>query len=201
MKPIYEEGKSNMKAETTNRMNEKERLDLACWLNEKYDNLRTSISNRAAIVISADALLLASTTFLLDKILSGVTAYGKIERLLMALSAGITLVLLTLSIICAANAIATIWKSSRQMFGSDMQPSRFFHSFHITGVFKDAASFEKRFRESTTKDFLSHALNNLWLTENVFNYRYRFLSLSIKLLLAAVIPFLASVTILILKIL
>ena len=122
-------------------------------------------------------------------------------RIIMATSTGITLILLTLSILFAANGIATIWKSSRQMFGRGMPPNRFFHAFHIGETFKDSASFEKGFRESTTKDFLSHALGNLWLAENVFNYRYKFLSLSIKLLLVSIIPFLISVTIFLLRIL
>jgi hypothetical protein len=47
-----------------------EQLQLAFQLIQRYDHLLDPLENRAATIISADALLLAGTTFLIDKVWS-----------------------------------------------------------------------------------------------------------------------------------
>lgn len=184
---------------TKTQLNEKERLDIAFWLSDKYDRMRETISQRASIVVSADALLIASATFLLDKIFSGGNNYPEPERKIMAICSGIALLLLTLSIVFAANGIVNLWTTSRKLFGRNMKPSIFFHAFHTKEVFKDLTHFEKEFRKATTDELLTYALGNLWLMENLFVYRYDFLSRAIKLLLASIFPLLVSIGILILR--
>jgi hypothetical protein len=55
-----------------------EQLELAYWLIERYDNLRSTVANRAAIIVSADAVFLAAVTFLLDKVSSG-SQYSQLD--------------------------------------------------------------------------------------------------------------------------
>jgi len=176
-------------------MNDKEKLDLACWLNDRYDNLRESVSNRAAIVVSADAILLAGITFLLDKILENINQYNKIEQILLASSVSITFIILTLSIVFAASGIVEIKKTNLKKLNYDLSPSLFFYAYHTLDQFKNASSFEKRFLDSTTKDLLTYALGNLWLMENLFKHLYKNFLFSIKLLLVSIIPFLISAAI------
>jgi len=89
-------------------------LSLARWLIERHDNLRSLTANRAAIVLSADTLLLAGVTFLLDKVLSGGSQYSQLEKILFSISIGAAIILLSLSIVYATSAIAFIWKTSRE---------------------------------------------------------------------------------------
>jgi hypothetical protein len=96
---------------TTDKMNapsDKERFELILWNIETLDSRRTSVANRAAIVLSADALLLAAATFLLDKTLTSIAQYNTVERIVLALSLGASMALLVLSIGFATAGIANV---------------------------------------------------------------------------------------------
>ena len=80
-------------AERKTMMDGRDQLDLICWLIDRADKLRESVASRAAIVVSANALLLAGTTFLLDQILSSLGQRSLAERVFLVICVGITFLL------------------------------------------------------------------------------------------------------------
>jgi hypothetical protein len=178
-------------------MNDKERLELICWLIERNDALRASIANRAAIVISTDALLLAGVTFLLDKTLSGQIQY-EIEKIVLSVSIGATVILLALSIVYATTGIASIWKLSRKIVkDKEHLPKRdFFHAIETVETHEKFKPFAEKFEASDTKQMIERALSCLWSVETLYHRRYQSLRKAVKLLLFSIIPFVVSVVVL-----
>ena len=178
-------------------MSSKERLELALWSIERLDNLRASASNRAAMVISADAILLAGTTFLIDK---GISAYKFVDTqaIIYIICALLALILVLLSVIYASNTIVFVWRSTKNAVGvKDLPKSLFFHPSDTVATFKDFGKFEKTFKSSTTDDMLKSALGELMQITLAHHKRYKSLRTSIRLLLVAVIPFMVCLLLLI----
>lgn len=188
-----------MPAKSQETMSNKEKLEVARWLNERYDHLRETLSTRASIVVSADALLIASSTFLLDKFFMNEINYTEFGRITMVVCIAASLLFLTLSIVFAANGIVSLWKTSQERFGHELELGIFSIPLTRKRFFKDFDEFEKEFRKTTVNEFLTHSLENLWLMENLFAYRYKLLSRAIKLLLVSIIPLLISMVFLILQ--
>lgn len=183
-------------------LNDKERFELILWNLEMLDTRRTSIANRAAIVLSADALLLAATTFLLDKIFSNIIQYSSWEKTVLALCVGSSMLLLVLSIGFATSGIANVWKTSRKMLGksaSNMPKRLFFHPTDTVITFKDYASFEQSFNTTNKEQMGIFALGEFWTSVNQHYSRYQTLRWTIRLLIFSIIPFLIAVTIIISK--
>jgi hypothetical protein len=153
-------------------INDDEKFELILWLIERYDNLRASTSNRAAIVLSADTLLLAGSTFLLDKILSSGTFSNAILKVLLALGGGITVAFLVLSIYFSVNAVVSPWKTSRDLFGDI--PNRFlFQQRDTVKAFKKFKDFENKFNNTSKHQIMDYALAELWTGINQHFYRYQ----------------------------
>lgn len=177
-----------------------EELELVCRLVERYDDLLTSLESRTATVISADALLLAGTTFLVDKVLSQVYQYPLSQQILIGASIGLALVALALSIAYAVSGIANVWKTTRGQIGGDLpQPSLFFRSSDTVKALKGFSHFEDSFRSSSKEQMLTYALGELWLITNLNVRRYRFFQRAVRLLLFSVVPFLAAYAMLAIK--
>lgn len=188
-----------MTTEEATVVSAKEKLELVCWLTKRQDDLRVSIANRAVIVVSADALLLAGVTFLLDKALSGGSLYSYLEKLVLIFSISATVILLAFSLVYATTGVASVWKSSRKRFGSGMPQRLFFHAFDTIEALKSFSSFEKSFEASTVEEMLTYALADLWSMENQYRHRYQMLTRAIRLLLFSIIPFLASINIILVR--
>jgi hypothetical protein len=174
-----------------------ERFELVCRLIDRYDNLLTSIESRAAIVVSADALLLTGATFLIDKVLSYASQYSLTKQVFLGANISLTLLTLTLSLIYAITGIVTVWRSSRAITGRDTpRPNLFFRSGDTAEFFKGFTDFENNFRSSTKEQMLTYALGELWLITNLNVHRYQSLRRAIRLLLISIFPFLVSFAIL-----
>jgi hypothetical protein len=187
-----------MAEEPETLMNVDQQLELARWLIERYDGLRASMANRAAMVLSADALLLAGVTFLLDKTLSGATQTSYFERLFFLLSIATTIICLSLSIVFAASAIAFVWKTSRESLGmKSLPPLWFFHARDTATHFKDLTEFEREYRATTKEQMVRYALGELFLITRTHYQRYQPFRQSIRLLLIALAALLVSGVILI----
>jgi hypothetical protein len=182
-------------------MSAKEQLEFICWMTDRYDALRASTANRAAIVVSVDAVLMASITFLFDKILARNAQFTYTEKVVFFISVSVFFLSLILSLIYATSGIVILWGNTQQLYGSDKYGKKvrslFFHSFHTVQKFKSYSEFSSGFKTSSVESLLDNALGNLWLMENLFN-RYRgFLVWAIRLLLFSLIPFMLAVAVLV----
>lgn len=170
-----------------------EKFELACRLVERYDALLSSLESRTATVISADALLLAGTTFLIDRVLSQAYQYPIPMQVFIGACISLTLVMLALSIVYATSAIANIWKTTHQIIGDDLpQPSLFFHSSDTTKTLKGFSLFQESFTSSSKEQMLTYALSELWLITNLNVRRYKSFQWAVRLLLFSVVPFLIA---------
>ncbi len=177
-----------------------EKFEIACRLIERHDNLLTSLENRTATVVSADALLLAGTTFLLDKVLSQAYQYPLPKQIGIWVSIGLALVALALSIVYAASGIVNLWKTTREIVGGDLpQPSLFFRPSDTVKALKGFSDFEDSFRSSNKEQMLTYALSELWLVTNLNLRRYRPFQRAVWLLLFSVAPFLVAYALLTIK--
>lgn len=177
-----------------------EKLEFACRLVERYDALLSSLENRTATVISADALLLAGTTFLIDKLFSQAYQYPLSKQIFISVCIGLALVMLALSIVFAASGIANVWRTTRRIVGGDLpQPSLFFHSSDTVKALKGFSQFEESFASSSKEQMLGYALGELWLITNLNVRRYRLFQRAVRLLLVSIIPFLAAYAMLVIR--
>ncbi len=119
----------------------KEKLELVKWLTTRGDNLRESTASRASIVVSADALLLAGFTFLVDKILNTLSSQSIwIQTIMLSLLVGIILFIF-LSLFYAASGIATIWNMSPKRIDSDAPDVPVFNAFQTVEKFSNFSEF------------------------------------------------------------
>jgi len=180
------------------RMSLDERLELTRWLIDRYDQLRAATANRAALVVSADALLLAAMTFTLDKALSLGPQMGFVARIAVTLAIGATIALLALSIVYATNAVAFVWRTSREYlkFGDDMSQLPFFHPRDTVRAFSSLDVFEEGFDSTSKEQMLHYALGELLLITKAHYARYEILRRAMRWLLLAIVPFLVSIVML-----
>lgn len=186
-------------ASTRSPRGSKEKLEQALWFIERLDKLRASAASRAAMVISADAILLAGITFLIDKGLSN-NPIVDVTSILYLISAAISLILVVFSVVYAANTIVFVWRRTRNAVGvEDLPESSFFHPSDIVDRYKNYAKFEKVFLSSTMNDMVRGALGELMLITYSHHKRYKNLRASLRFLLVAIIPFLFCLALLILN--
>lgn len=184
-----------MESAQINPMTIDEKFELAFRLIERYDNLLTSLESRAATVVSADALLLAGTTFLIDKIFSQGYQYSLLEQIFISVTIGLALITLALSLVYATMGIANVRKTTREIAGGDLSKSSlFFHARETVRELKEFSHFDDSFRTSNKEQMLTYALSELWLITNLNVRRYRSFQRAVQLLLFSVIPFLVLAT-------
>jgi len=179
------------------KMGDDEMLDLVCWLIDRYDNLRSAVANRAAMVVSGDAIFLAGVTFLLDSVLSAGVQFSQMTRIVLILSIGANLTLLALSIVYATNATVIVWKTSRATLSlRDLPQLLFFHPRDSANSFDSIERFEDKFKATTKKRMLHYALGELLLITKALHSRYEILRKAMRLLLISIAPFLIAVILL-----
>jgi hypothetical protein len=177
-----------------------QQIELAIRLIERYDQLLSSLESRAATVVSADALLLAGTTFLLDKVWSQASQYSSIKQIAIGVSLSFALVTLALSIVYATTSIANVWRTTQKIVGGNLlPPSLFFRPSDTVNQFKEFSQFEKHFKSSNREQTLTYALSELWLVSNLNIRRYRYFQQAVRLLVFSVVPFLIAYALLIIK--
>jgi len=179
------------------RLNNDEQFELARWLIDRYDNLRSSVSNRASIVLSADALLLAGSTFLISQITLASGRYSSLERIVFSVCVGIGILFISFSIINAAISMAFVWKTSRESLHFEkLPPLFFFHHRDTINHFQELEEFEKEYRSTSQDQMLHYALGELLLITKTHFQRYQSFRKSVRFLLYALGAILVSTLIL-----
>jgi len=171
-----------------------EQYDAACWLIERYDNLRSLVSNRASIIVSADALLLAGITFLLDHLIGLGNTMAGIERTILFAVVGLVILLLSISLFYAVSAIAFVWTTGRKATGFSNEPVILFFSTRETlNILPTTELFAERFKSTTKEQMTDYALAELLLVSRIHQARYGAFRWSLRFLQMAVPPFLVAI--------
>lgn len=171
-------------------------FDLIFRLIERYDKIRSASANRAGIVLNADAILFAACIFLVKKTLDN---YQNLNIELKILIAGlilITIILLIFSIYFATNGLANVWRTSRKLFGPHMPQRDFFHARDTIDCHKGHDAFAKGIISTTSEEFQTKAIAELWTVLNATHYRYQFLRKAIQYLTFSIIPLVLAIIIL-----
>ena len=182
--------KTSVQSEIATNVGEK--IEMVKWHIQRYDALRASTANRAAMVLSANALLLASSTFLLDKIVANLNLYSSYQRCFVLVSVSLTLLLLAISIFYAIRGVIAVSKTSRDLFGYDIPKHPFFSQRDTIESFSGFQSFKEGFMDTNSEKMLSYALGDLWTVINQHFYRYQNLRTAIRFLSAGIVVFLIS---------
>ena len=172
-----------------------EKFELAYRLLERTDTLRSSAANRAAIILSADALLVAGITFLVDKALLSGTQYSVTEYIFLATSFSVTSALIILSAIFAVNAITTIWQRSDTLIRRPAPKRLFFHLRDTSEGFKDFEDFEHHFRNTDISSFTTYALSEYWRQIHLHGHQITNFRRATKMFILSVIAYIISVAI------
>jgi len=162
-------------------MEENERIEVLKWLITRSDSLRSSYSNRAALILSADAIILAIFVFLLEKTLSqatGVLGFSIIVLSLLALAC------MSVSLVLAITASASIW-GSRRATGFRGEARIFLSPPETFEELKDFESFKERFKSMSNDGFITSGCAELWVDLRLQQLRYNRLKKSIQFILVA----------------
>ena len=182
--------------QSTDYKNEKT-FELLLWHLKRFDKMRVTISNRAAIVLSANALLLTGTAFLIDKTLS--IKINISEQLIIISCICLTFILLGFSTYYSMNTLISI-KSSRELFG-DLPKMLFFSPRDTVDEYKNNyEEFKKRILNLTIEENILYATTTLWNGINHNWLRYQFLRKATKYIILSMIAFLFTIIVLFLNI-
>ncbi len=173
-------------------------IEIVFWFIKRNDNQRYAISNRAAIVLSADALLLAGIIFLIDKLFSGMTQYTDFERVTIFINSIITFVFLISSLITATTGIANVWKKSYQ-WHKKLPKRLLFYARPTIETFNNFSDFRNHFKNINYEQLLDYGITDFWVIMSHLHRRYQKLRWSIRLLTFSLIPFSISFCILLLR--
>jgi hypothetical protein len=175
-------------------------IDNIKWLFDRYDRWRSSIATRCSLVVSADALLLAGHTFLLDKIITQFTPHSNlILKSILAFLLGLGMVFLIFSIFQATTGIANIWKSSRKMFGINLPDRLFFHPSDVVTKYDSFHNFKETFSNLQNNLVEDAIWAEIWTLIQMHHYRYQQLRKSILFLVMSLPLFVCSIVIIILR--
>jgi len=181
-------------------LSESERLELVRWLIDNYDERKASVASRAAILLSADTLLLAAVTFMAERLWSSSGPRAQGEWFLLGfgsifLVAG--MILLFSSIAVGTSGMANVWRTHRQnrLTGSTSRlyfyPRQTFETFSGMGGFDE---YVRAFRgeidlpSGEVLDLEREALGQLWVITAEYQSRYRKLRSAIRLFVYGIIP-------------
>ncbi len=175
-------------------MNEDEQLDLLKWLINSYDERRASVADRSGTLLSADSILLAATTILIERILSNVSSYSSLELVVIMVAIGSCLLLLIRSITLATTGIiVSAWKTSEQVHG-DNSPSRlYFYPRETFKTFKTFSEFAGSFQTLSKKKMIDFAQGQLWAITGEYHKRYQNLRQAMRYFLISIAPFIVSI--------
>ena len=159
-----------------------EKYKLTCWLINRFDASRSSISSRAAIVLSADAILLTSNVLAIGQIVNSYQSFCSLEIFFVFLFIIASLFFLFSSLIFSTTAIANVWKSSINMFELDVSKAErlFYHPSATFLKYDNFNEFKDDFFESTEKDHLNYALAEYYTVIKTHHIRYQKLRYAIK---------------------
>lgn len=171
--------------------NDAQRLEAARWLIARYDTLRASLVSRAAVVLSANALVAAGALVLVSRANGTDLIGGNLTSGVVVVLAAATLTMTALSIIKAAQCLVNL-RPWRAAIVDPPERAAFFNGSDSISTFEDFERFGSHFVSVTDERLLQYALVELWQVTNGFYKRYQYIRAAVRLLLVEVATFLCS---------
>jgi hypothetical protein len=162
------------------------------WHIERYDRLRTSATSRAAVVLSAAALLSAGNAVFLTQILGATPVWLTSWRLpTVSILSLFSLVLVILALLRAANVLLAP-RGSRQIFAgaSEAPLSPIFNGSDTVEKFARFDDFQSVLLGQSDAESVEAASVELWICINQHRRRYTQLRSAVNVLRYAGIAFL-----------
>lgn len=148
------------------------------------------MANRAAIVISGNALLLGGITLILSNILSGSPQYTTPQKQVLSILAAANILVVALSFLFSISALAFLWSTHRKAVKFDKtKPILFFHPRETISTYPSSEAFSSAFRGTSKEQMLEYALSELLLVTNIHFHRYTNFRRSLQALFISVILF------------
>jgi hypothetical protein len=176
-------------------MEAKEEVELLQWLIVRSDNRRSSYGNRAALILSADAIILAAVVFLLDR---SISQPGSLPRMLVLIPAFAALGFMFVSLVFALCATTSLGRNSRSATRFKGPPRHFLNPGETFADLKSYEEFRETLQETTFETFVERGSAELWVALRLQHIRYKMLKTSMisilcaftSLLIALVVAFL-----------
>jgi hypothetical protein len=170
-----------------------EKIELVKWHINRYDRLRGSTTNRAAVVLSAGAILSAGVAVALSQLLSNSAELKGWPLTVFSVGAAATALLLVLSLILAMDALISL-RRSIQLLPDPTRPrgaGLIFDGADTIDGLKSFADFSNALKTEVHEQTLDRALAELWTLIRQHRHRYRRLRGAVRALRYAAILFLA----------
>jgi|WetSurMetagenome_2_1015567.scaffolds.fasta_scaffold07978_5 hypothetical protein len=156
------------------------------WIIDRIDRWRVSIASRCSIILSADAIILTGTIFLINKdnraLLSSDPSIKSITIILLIILS----VTIFLSILFATIGIANVFKTGRYLYGKNI-PDRLY--FHPSDVIKNCNNFQDfilKYSNCNEDQIRIGLWAEIWSIIKMQNMRYQYLKKSVFLLVLTV---------------
>lgn len=167
---------------TDSSLPQEARLQLLLWLIDRSDSFRNSYSSRASLVLSADALVLATLAFLLDKVPADNPNRFYINTFIVFSLAG-----MLASFALAFIASTSLWNNSSQ-YTNFHEKRYFFNGTQTLNIpEKDFATFKRDFKTTRVDGLVDYACAQLWSSYLLQKKRYRNLRMSTVALFVSVV--------------
>jgi hypothetical protein len=170
-----------------------EKIELVRWHIDRYDRLRGSTTNRAAVVLSASAILSAGVAVVLSQLLSNSAELKGWPLTVFSAGTAATALLLVLSLVLAMDALISLRRSS-QMFPDPARPpgaGLIFDAADTVEGLKSLADLSNAVKTEVYGQTLDRALAELWILIRQHRHRYGRLRGAVRALRYAAILFLA----------
>ena len=196
--PVQALASSRPQELTDESLSIRDRVDLARWHIDRYDRLRASTSSRAAVVLSAGAILSAGNAVILSQLLqqSASSRLWLIAVCTFGLTASAALIVL--SVIRATGVLVSL-RLTRDMFPDpDLPPGLVFDHRHCA-----ARPHLSTVQDAVWSQDLAHILEaanaELWIIIRQHRRRYARLRSAVRALRFAATVFLAVLTVLVIS--
>ncbi|WP_433728481.1 hypothetical protein ACQP2Y_15045 [Actinoplanes sp. CA-051413] len=171
-----------------------EELSALRWHLDRYDRLRASTATRASVVTSASALLSAGNAVIIAQLLGGTADMPSVLRVLFAVGALASGLLVVLSLLAAVGVLATP-RASRSTFGEAHLPTSFLYNGTDTvASIKNFGEFSAAFVSQSRPDDVLAAQVELWINIKQHRARYEQLRRAVQLLRLAAVMFFMLLT-------
>jgi len=172
-------------------------LRALCWHIERYDRLRASTASRAAVVLSAGAILSAGNAIVITQVLSG--AFDGFDYWLVVLfTTGVmaSAALVVRSVLKAANVLVTPRPSERMFaFDGSLPPSLLFNGTYTASVAETYETFRAALTVQKEVDRIEAARVELYVGIRQHRHRYTQLRAAVRSLRWAAVVFLMVLTV------
>jgi hypothetical protein len=161
-----------------------EMIDRIQWHILRFDQLRSSVANRAAIVLSANALVIAGSAAFSSRALESPTTRPIALKTATAVGILGVLLLSAASISYAIQALVNI-RPWRKVHRENVPISMYYHHADTIRNSSSYGEYSNRFKLATREELLEYALTDLWVITRTLNLRNRKFRKAVQFLLAS----------------